>query len=105
MQTGWIKLGKYWYYLMQRCGLSRIDGSEWKEINGYTYFFTGGGEMQLDGFEYAEGWYYAYSGGNQQIGWLQLGKNWYYLDGKNTEHPGLMLANCELTLGKYQYAH
>ena len=23
---------------------------------------------------------------------------------KNTEHPGLMLANCELTLGKYQYA-
>ena len=106
MQTGWIKLGKYWYYLDPKNadypGLMAVNGK--KEINGYTYFFTGGGEMQTGWIRYPEGWYYAHSGGNQQIGWFQLGKNWYYLDGKNTEHPGLMLANCELTLGKYQYA-
>ena len=106
MQTGWQQIGKYWYYLDAKNadypGLMAVNGK--KEINRYTYFFTGGGEMQTGWIRYSEGWYYAHSGGNQQIGWLQLGKNWYYLDGKNTEHPGLMLANCELTLGKYQYA-
>ena len=103
---GWQQIGKYWYYFDAKNadypGLMAVNGK--KEINGYTYFFTGGGEMQTGWIRYPEGWYYAHSGGNQQIGWLQLGKNWYYLDGKNTEHPGLMLANCELTLGKYQYA-
>ena len=106
MQTGWIKLGKYWYYLDPKNadypGLMAVNGK--KEINGYTYFFTGGGEMQTGWIRYPEGWYYAHPGGNQKTGWLQLGKNWYYLDAKNADYPGLMLANCELTLGKYQYA-
>ena len=106
MQTGWQQIGKYWYYFdaknVDYPGLMAVNGK--KEINGYTYFFTGGGEMKTGWIHYPEGWYYAHPGGNQQIGWLKLGKNWYYLDGKNTEHPGLMLANCELTLGKYQYA-
>lgn len=106
MQTGWQQIGKYWYYFDAKNadypGLMAVNGK--KAINGYTYFFTGGGEMQTGWIRYPEGWYYAHPGGNQKIGWLQLGKNWYYLDGKNTEYPGLMLANCELTLGKYQYA-
>ena len=106
MQTGWQQIGKYWYYLDPKNadypGLMAVNGK--KVINGYTYFFTGGGEMQTGWIRYPEGWYYAHPGGNQKTGWLQLGRNWYYLDARNAEYPGLMLANCELTLGKYQYA-
>ena len=41
MQTGWIKLGKYWYYLDPKNADYEDDSWQWmgkKEMNGYTYF-------------------------------------------------------------------
>ena len=102
---GWLQLGNSWYYLdgsnEEYPGLM-VAGKK-KEINGYTYFFEGGGVMQTGWVREPEGWYYAYPGGNQRTGWLQLGKNWYYLDGSNEEYPGLMVAGQKKEINDYTY--
>ena len=103
--TGWLQLGSNWYYLdgnnTEYPGLM-VTGPK-KEINGYTYFFEGGGVMQTGWVRQPEGWYYAYPGGNQRIGWLQLGSNWYYLDGNNTKYPGLMVTGPKEEINGYTY--
>ena len=102
---GWLQLGSNWYYLdgnnTEYPGLM-VTGPK-KEINGYTYFFEGGGVMQTGWVRLPEGWYYAYPGGNQRTGWLQLDSNWYYLDGNNTEYPGLMVTGPKKEINGYTY--
>ena len=104
-KIGWLQLGKSWYYLdgsnEEYPGLM-VAGQK-KEINGYTYFFEGGGVMQTGWVRQPEGWYYAYPGGNQRTGWLQLGEKWYYLDGSNEEYPGLMVTGPKEEIDGYTY--
>lgn len=104
LKTGWLKLGKYYYYLdgndQEHPG--RMASDEMKTINGYNYFFEGGGVMQTGWIRRPEGWFYAYPGGNQQFGWLQLEKKYYYLD-ENDEYPGRMVANQKKMINGYNY--
>ena len=104
-KIGWLQLGKSWYYLdgsnEEYPGLM-VAGQK-KEINGYTYFFEGGGVMQTGWVRQPEGWYYAYPGGNQKFGWLQLSSGRYYLDADNEEYPGLMVASCTMQIDGQEY--
>ena len=103
--TGWLQLGNNWYYLdgsnAEYPGLM-VTGPK-KEINGYTYFFEGGGVMQTGWISQPEGKYYAYAGGNQAYGWQQIGNKWYYFDRSNQEYPGLMVAGCSKVIGGKTY--
>ena len=103
--TGWLRLGNNWYYLdginTEHPGLM-VTGPK-KEINGYTYFFEGGGVMQTGWISQPEGKYYAYAGGNQAYGWQQIGNKWYYFDRSNQEYPGLMVTGCSKVIGGKTY--
>ena len=125
MQTGWVRLPEGWYYAYpggnQKIGWLQL-GSNWyyldgnnteypglmvtgpkKEINGYTYFFEGGGVMQTGWIKFPEGWYYAHPGGNQAYGWIKLASGRYYLDADNAEYPGLMVSSCTMKINGQEY--
>lgn len=48
-----------------------MTADEKKTINGYNYFFEGGGVMQTGWVKCPEGWYYTYPGGDQRSGGLK----------------------------------
>ena len=104
-RTGWLQLGSKWYYLdannEEYPGLM-VSGPK-EEINGYTYFFEGGGVMLTGWVKQPEGWYYAHPGGNQAYGWLQLSTGRYYLDRDNVEYPGLMVSSCTMEIDGQEY--
>lgn len=80
-----------------------MTADEKKTINGYNYFFEGGGVMQTGWVKRPEGWYYTYPGGDQRFGWVKTGGYWYYLDQNNEEYPGLMAYDQTLTIGNTEY--
>ena len=103
-QFGWLQIGNNYYYLDKNDEYSgRMVADEKKTINGYNYFFEGGGVMQTGWVRRPEGWYYAYPGGNQRFGWVKTGGYWYYLDQNNEEYPGLMAYDQTLTIGNTEY--
>ena len=80
-QFGWLQIGNNYYYLDKNDEYSgRMVADEKKTINGYNYFFEGGGVMQTGWVKRPEGWYYTYPGGDQRFGWVKTGGYWYYLD-------------------------
>ena len=103
--TGWKNIGGAWYYLdgsnTEYPGLMISDDK--KNIDGSTYFFKASGAMLVGWVNRPEGRYYALSNGMLFTGWLKDGSLWYYLDGSNTEHPGLMLQNCEKEINGQMY--
>ena len=99
-QFGWLQIGNNYYYLDKNDEYSgRMTADEKKTINGYNYFFEGGGVMQTGWVKRPEGWYYTYPGGDQRFGWVKTGGYWYYLDQNNEEYPGLMAYDQTLTIG------
>ena len=103
-QFGWLQIGNNYYYLDKNDEYSgRMTADEKKTINGYNYFFEGGGVMQTGWVKRPEGWYYAYPGGDQRFGWVKTGGYWYYLDQNNEEYPGLMANDQTLTIGNTEY--
>ena len=103
-QFGWLQIGNNYYYLDKNDEYSgRMVADEKKTINGYNYFFEGGGVMQTGWVRRPEGWYYAYPGGNQRFGWVKTGGYWYYLDQNNEEYPGLMAHDQTLIIGNTEY--
>ena len=103
-QFGWLQIGNNYYYLDKNDEYSgRMVADEKKTINGYNYFFEGGGVMQTGWVRRPEGWYYAYPGGNQRFGWVKTGGYWYYLDQNNEEYSGLMAHDQTLIIGNTEY--
>ena len=103
-QFGWLQIGNNYYYLDKNDEYSgRMTADEKKTINGYNYFFEGGGVMQTGWVRRPEGWYYAYPGGNQRFGWVKTGGYWYYLDQNNEEYSGLMAHDQTLIIGNTEY--
>ena len=103
-QFGWLQIGNNYYYLDKNDEYSgRMVADEKKTINGYNYFFEGGGIMQTGWVRRPEGWYYAYPGGNQRFGWVKTGGYWYYLDQNNEEYSGLMAHDQTLIIGNTEY--
>ena len=103
-QFGWLQIGNKYYYLDKNDEYSgRMTADEKKTINGYNYFFEGGGVMQTGWVKRPEGWYYAYPGGDQRFGWVKTGGYWYYLDQNNEEYPGLMAYDQTLIIGSTEY--
>ena len=103
-QFGWLQIGNNYYYLDKNDEYSgRMTADEKKTINGYNYFFEGGGVMQTGWVKRPEGWYYTYPGGDQRFGWVKTGGYWYYLDQNNEEYPGLMAYDQMLTIGNTEY--
>ena len=103
-QFGWLQIGNNYYYLDKNDEYSgRMTADEKKTINGYNYFFEGGGVMQTGWVKRPEGWYYTYPGGDQRFGWVKTGGYWYYLDQNNEEYPGLMAYDQTLTIGNTEY--
>ena len=109
MQTGWVRLPEGWYYAYpggnQRTGWLQLD-SNWyyldgnnteypglmvtgpkKEINGYTYFFEGGGVMQT-GWLFDHAWHYLGNDGAMRSGWQQIDGIWYYFYKQNDVNGG-----------------
>ena len=100
MKTGWLKLGKTWYYLDAKngdmeTGWKKLSGkwyyldpqtgamaTGWEEIDGkWFYFHTSNGKM-LTGWQKVKGRYYYMSPKNGEMltGWQKIGKDWYYLN-------------------------
>ena len=103
-QFGWLQIGNNYYYLDKNDEYSgRMTADEKKTINGYNYFFEGGGVMQTGWVKRPEGWYYTYPGGDQRFGWVKTGGYWYYLDQNNEEYPGLMAHDQTLIIGNTEY--
>ena len=103
-QFGWLQIGNNYYYLDKNDEYSgKMVADEKKTINGYNYFFEGGGVMQSGWVRRPEGWYYAYPGGNQRFGWVKTGGYWYYLDQNNEEYSGLMAHDQTLIIGNTEY--
>ena len=65
MQTGWVKLGRAWYYL--NAGGDMATG--WKRVGG--------------------AWYWLDPSGAMKTGWLKLGDNWYWLDNSGAMATGI----------------
>ena len=77
METGWIKLGKNWYYL-------RSDGSAkngWLKSNGKWYYLVKGKMQTKSWIHYKKKWYYVKSDGVRAVGKrLKIGKKTYKFD-------------------------
>ena len=122
MQTGWLKLGKYWYYLngsgIMVTGWQKLADGNWYyfypggtmacnetlNINGVDYTFNASGiwvqdqTVKKNGWEQKDGAWYYYVNGAKATGWKQLpdGK-WYYFNSDGKMQTGW------LKLGKYWY--
>ena len=84
MHTGWILLGRTWYYLDPADGKMLADGIH--AISGSSFAFRSSGAMVTGWYLAPDGfWYYFNGSGHMHKGWILLGRTWYYLnpaDGK-----------------------
>lgn len=75
---GWVKDDKGWWY---RLSDGSYPKSEWKEVNGLSYYFKEDGYIAMGWYEYNGNWYYFDPVvGNMVTGWVMDKGKWYYLD-------------------------
>ena len=120
-QFGWLQIGNNYYYLDKNDEYSgRMTADEKKTINGYNYFFEGGGVMQTGWVKRPEGWYYTYPGlmaydqtltignteyvfkfgGAMYTGWRYIsGEGYYYYD----ENSGQKISGWKSVNGNWYY--
>ena len=83
VRTGWLLLGKTWYYLDPANAGAMKTG--WYQDTSKRWFYSNGSGAMLANRWIKTGntWYYVMKNGARQTGWLLLGKTWYYLDPTN----------------------
>lgn len=81
-QTGWLWLGKYWYYFDEKGKMA--TGKKW--INDQSYYFHADGVMATGWQKVNRSWHYYASNGPAAVGWQELSGKWYYFnpDGRMT---------------------
>ena len=73
----WVKYDAGWWYSY---GIGGYPKSEFKEINGQTYYFKSNGYISI-GWEKIDGtWYYFNESGYMKTDWIKTSSGWYYLD-------------------------
>ena len=105
MVTGWLKIGKKWYYLgsdqlkdVGTYAYRRIN--EWIKVGGKYYYMNGKGQMAV-GWQKINGKkYYFDTAGIRQTGWLELKGATYYL---NPKKDGEMVTRWQKISGKWYF--
>lgn len=87
-QSGWIKLGRYWYYLdPTKSGHPANTGLFQPQGESNWYYANSDCQMQTGWIKVGNNWHYAKSSGAMASGWLWWGSKWYYLDPSAKAHP------------------
>lgn len=132
MKTGWQRREGKWYYYMSSGAMAEGEWMTINGVNYYftnstensaypgsmaedcemriqdkTYCFQSNGAVKTGWARKPEGWYYyTVSGARAEGEWKYIGNIWYYfLNGdENAGSPGLMAADCELSIGNKIYS-
>lgn len=116
MVTGWLRDGKYWYYMQPHYGYmvtgwQYIDDEYyymndsgammkgWQCINGIWYYFDGSGARVTGWLKYQNDWYYlSLKDGSMAKGWIETGDEWYYFI-----DSGVMVTGWKNIKGQWYY--
>ena len=109
MQTGWVIIDDYTYYLQDNgkmyIGWTKeedkwyyldFDGkmqTGWSFIDGKWYYFNNFGSMQTGWINLEGKWYFLAADGHMKTGWILYDKKWYYLNSDGSMKTGWLYYN------------